>query len=61
MLATLLQKSHRVPRPPSHVYAFTTSNAFCKPGWVNCVMFGAEAAKLVAEYAVPPLSFRFSW
>jgi len=49
MLATLLQKSHLVPLPPSHVYAFTISNAFCKPGSVNCVTFGAEAAKLVAE------------
>ena len=57
---TLLQKSHLIPRPPSHVYAFTISKSFTSPGSSNSVIFGAVALKLVVLNAVPPVSFKFS-
>lgn len=59
--ATLLQKSHLVPLPPSQVYAFTISNLFFNPGSRNCVIFGAVGLKLSEEYGVPPVSLRFNW
>ena len=61
MLAMLRQKSHLVPRPPSHVYAFTSLKRFRNPGSSNCVIFGVVALRPVAEYGVPPVSFRSSW
>ena len=58
--ATLLQKSHLTPRPPSQVYAFTISKLFINPGFSNSVIFGAVALKLVVLKAVPPVWFKFS-
>ena len=58
--ATLFQKSHLTPLPPSHVYAFTSSKLFRKPGSPNSVMFPCPFTGLVIESAVPPVWFRFA-
>lgn len=61
--ATLLQKSHLMPLPPSHVYAFTSVKLFRSPAPPLSVKFFVELEtvdplKLTGE---PPVWFRSSW
>jgi hypothetical protein len=52
----LLQKSHREPLPPSHVYALATETEIVKPGSWNCVT-GMPDFVTVA-YGTPPVMLR---